>query len=276
MILVDSVTRLRHNIETLVITGSHGAVYAACVAATCGATAVIFNDAGGGRDDAGYAGLAWLDGLEIAAATVGHDTARIGDAVDTLRRGVITHVNQTATALGCTVGKTAADAARLLEAARPRHHAVPALREARYLVRVGPPEVWTLDSVSLVGASDAGHIVVTGSHGGLLGGHAGEALHTDALAAVYNDAGMGIDAAGIGRLAALDERGIVAVTVSSHSARIGDGMSTYRDGVISAVNNTSRHIGVAVGMHVPEFCDAVAAAAPRASATADAMEYPRG
>lgn len=264
LILVDSVTRLGHNVSTLVITGSHGAVYAAYVAASRGATAIIFNDAGGGRDDAGYSGLAWLDDLGIAAATVGHDTARIGDAVDTLRRGVITHVNHAGTVLGCTVGAPSAVAARLFEGAEPLNRDVPPIRESRHLVREGQPGIWALDSVSLVRQSDTGQILVTGSHGALLGGHAKEALHVDALAAVYNDAGMGIDAAGVGRLAALNGRGIAAATVYHLSARIGDGMSTYNDGVVSAMNNVAIDVGASIGMRVPEFCVAVADAAIRA------------
>ena len=264
LILVDSVTRLGHNVSTLVITGSHGAVYAAYVAASRGATAIIFNDAGGGRDDAGYSGLAWLDDLGIAAATVGHDTARIGDAVDTLRRGVITHVNHAGTVLGCTVGAPSAVAARLFEGAEPLNRDVPPIRESRHLVREGQPGIWALD-FSLTGAP-VGHWSDSRDRFArrAAGGHAKEALHVDALAAVYNDAGMGIDAAGVGRLAALNGRGIAAATVYHLSARIGDGMSTYNDGVVSAMNNVAIDVGASIGMRVPEFCVAVADAAIRA------------
>ena len=37
----------------------------------------------------------------------------------------------------------------------------------------------------------------------------------------FNDAGIGKDSAGIGRLPLLQRRGIAALTVSAHSARIG-------------------------------------------------------
>ena len=53
--------------------------------------AAIFNDAGVGRDDAGIAGLDYLEALGIPAAAVGNDTARIGDGSDMMARGVITH-----------------------------------------------------------------------------------------------------------------------------------------------------------------------------------------
>ncbi|MCQ0019334.1 hypothetical protein [Actinomadura madurae] len=82
-------------------------------------------------------------------------------------------------------------------------------------------------------------MLVTGSHGGLLGGTPGTALRAAAAAAVFNDAGVGRDAAGLGRLPALDARGIAAATVSAASARVGDGRSTYHDGVLSARNEAA-------------------------------------
>ena len=90
-----------------------------------------------------------------------------------------------------------------------------------------PPAVWALDSASLVGSEHVGAVVVTGSHGGLLGGRPDTALKYDALAALFNDAGIGIDEAGVTRLPALEARGIAAGTVAAASARIGDARSTY-------------------------------------------------
>ncbi len=51
----------------------------------------------------------------------------------------------------------------------------------------------------------------------------------------------------------LDTRGIAAVTVSAASARVGDGRSTYHDGVLSAGNETAARLGARVGMSTPEF-----------------------
>ncbi len=100
----------------------------------------------------------------------------------------------------------------------------------------------------MVEPADAGQIVVTGSHGGLLASLPGLVLQVDALAALFNDAGIGIDQAGITRLPALDRRGIAAATVDAMSARIGDGLSTLRDGVISHANETARRLGAGPGM----------------------------
>lgn len=98
-------------------------------------------------------------------------------------------------------------------------------------------------ALSLVLPEDAGQIVVTGSHGGLIGGDAAAALRVQAFAAIFNDAGIGADKAGIRRLPALDARGIAVFTVAASTASIGSARSTYEDGTISAVNEAVRRRG---------------------------------
>ena len=138
----------------------------------------------------------------------------------------------------------------------------PAGAEHRTLEQAGPPAVWLLDSASLVSDSDAGCIVVTGSHGALLGGRPDTAVKAPVLAALFNDAGMGADCAGIGRLDALHDRGIAAAAVSALSARIGEARSTYDDGVISACNTIAADLGVRVGASAREAVQVIAAHAP--------------
>ena len=73
------------------------------------------------------------------------------------------------------------------------------------------------------------------------------------LGALYNDAGIGKDAAGTSRLPALDVQGIAAATVSAASARIGDARSTYEDGIISRVNTRAASFGLREGISAREF-----------------------
>jgi hypothetical protein len=253
ILVADSVTRLGpEHVAAVLIAGSHGGVYAASLAAGARLRAVILNDAGVGLERAGIAGLDYLDGLGMAAATVGHDTARIGDGADMARRGVVTHVNAAALRLGCAPGQDCMAAARRMIAA-PLSATTPGpLDEARHLIRSAPgePEIWVLDSASLVRAADAGQIVLVGSHGG---GAPANALKADCFAAIFNDAGIGIDAAGIARLPVLDARGIAAATVRADSARIGDGRSTWDTGVLSAVNARGVAAGGRVGMTAQDF-----------------------
>jgi hypothetical protein len=147
---------------------------------------------------------------------------------------------------------TVTDAVPFLADARPGSPLPPAA-EAVYELEPSPARVIALDSIALVAPEHADAVVISGSHGGLLGGRPEAALKHDVRGAVYNDAGRGIEDAGHGRLAALDRRGVPAAVVDAFSARIGDARSTYEDGVVSAVNQTARDLGAAPGIGAREF-----------------------
>ena len=254
IVVADSITRVGPEAAgAVVVNASHGGVYAAYLAAKLGAAAAIFNDASVGRDRAGIGGLDYLQGLGIAAATVGHDTARIGDGADMMASGIITHANALAVSLGVAAGQDCRDAAVRLRQARRADRAPPEALEAAFLLISEPPQVWALDSASLVLAEHRDAIVVTGSHGGLLGGKPETALKYGVLGALYNDAGIGKDEAGVSRLPALDARGIAAATVSAASARIGDARSTYEDGIVSRVNARAAALGLREGISARDF-----------------------
>lgn len=258
-----SVTKLGpEHAGQVLVAGSHGGAYSGYLAARAGVRAVILNDAGGGLDGAGFASLLLLDGIGMAAATVAHHSARVGDGADMLARGIISHVNATAARLGCAVGNTAQKAAEEMTAAPlPSGVLAEQFEEARILLSAerDRPQVWALDSVSLVRPEDVGQIVVTGSHGGLLGGDPASAVRCEVLACAFNDAGVGADRAGISRLPALDLRGIAAVTVNCMSARIGDARSTWATGMVSHVNDTAARLGGAPEQSVQDFTAAVRA-----------------
>jgi hypothetical protein len=254
VLTADSITRIGKAAEdAVVVNGSHGGIYAAYLAAKLGVAAAIFNDAGVGRDNAGIAGLDYLAGLGIPAAAVGHDTARIGDGSDMISRGVITRANPPAVALGCRPGMTCRDAAAALRQTAATGREPPPALEAAFLLIAAPPALWALDSASLIGAQHIGTVVATGSHGGLLGGQPDTALKVDARAVLFNDAGIGIDEAGVSRLPALAARGIAAGAVAAASARIGDARSTYEDGILTRVNTIAAGLGIAPGISAREF-----------------------
>src|SRR5206468_7568983 len=146
-------------------------------------------------------------------------------------------------ALGVERGMTCCDAAASLQRAAPAHRAPPPAIEGAFLLVGEAPAVWALDSASLVAPEHHDAIVLTGSHGGLLGGRPETALKYDVRAAFYNDAGIGIDEAGVSRLPALDDRRIAAATVSAATARIGEARSTYEDGILSRVNRHAAAFG---------------------------------
>ena len=256
MRVFDSVTALGASVaEEVVVCGSHGGLISAYLAAEADVRAVILNDAGIGKHSAGVAGVAWLAGMGIAACAVDHRSARIGDGADMLASGVISMVNDVAASHGCLPGHSCREAALcLLEHAEPSDDEIPEIGETRSRIpNSGHREAWALDSISLVKAEDRRMIVVTGSHGALLGNREADGvLDVDVFAAFFNDAGGGKDGAGYSRLPTLDPRAIAAATVSCHSARIGDGRSTYETGVLSRVNETARRLDLREGLSVRE------------------------
>jgi hypothetical protein len=253
ILVVDSATRLGPEaVGAIVVCGSHGGLYPAWLAARAGVRAVIFNDAGVGRHQAGIAGVMWLSALGIAALAIDHDSARIGDGADTHASGRVSMANELAAGHGCLPGHTCAQAARcLLENSDPAPRVeVPPIGETRSRVgNTGHREVWALDSIALARAEDSRKILVSGSHAGLLGGARDDGiLAVDVFAAFFNDAGGGKEEAGFARLPLLDARDIAAATVSTYSARIGDGRSTYDTGVLSRVNDSARRLELREGM----------------------------
>lgn len=248
-VVADTITKLPPEAAgSVVVSGSHGGRYPGYLAAKAGLHAVILCDAGIGRDEAGIGALPYLEALGIAAAAVSHLTCRIGDTGDMLARGRISRANTVAAACGVAPGHTTLEAAERLRAAPLVEAEPPSLGESRAEVEgAGPRRILLLDSAALVRPEDAGCIVVTGSHGGLVGGDPKMALRTEGFAAVYNDAGIGIEEAGIRRLPALDARGIAGFTVAADSARIGEARSSFEQGIISAVNETAARLGAVVG-----------------------------
>lgn len=249
ILIADTITTLPPEADgAVVVSGSHGGRYPGYLAARAGVRAVILNDAGIGRDEAGIGSLAYLEALGIAAATVSHRSCRIGETDDMLERGTISRANGPARLVGVRPGCTCREAASLLKAAPRLSVQAPSIGEARreFVVAGSRRRVWLLDSASLVRPEDAGQIVVTGSHGGLIGGDPTLALKAQAHTAVFNDAGRP-DGPGLSRLAVLEARGTAALTVSTHSARIGDAASTLHDGIISAANAAANALGASPG-----------------------------
>lgn len=254
IVSAESVTDLGPEVRgAVLVAGSHGGRIAGYYAARAGAHAIILNDAGVGKDGAGIAALGELEAIGMAAATAAHTSARIGDGADMLARGRVSHVNAQAAQCGVVYGLSVRDAAVMLSAAPAPHSAPREYAEGRTRLAAGPPEIWGLDSLGLLADSDAGRILVIGSHGALQGGRPESALRVAARAAVFNDAGIGVDGAGLTRLPVLSAQGIPAATVDCMSARIGDCRSMWATGVISQCNGVAAQRGARRGQTVAAF-----------------------
>jgi hypothetical protein len=103
--IVDSITELQAaDAGCIAISGSHGGLSSARYALAARPLLSVFNDAGVGKNAAGIAALDFLQGHGLAACTVAHSSACIGQAQSTLHSGVVSHANELATALGVRTG----------------------------------------------------------------------------------------------------------------------------------------------------------------------------
>ena len=116
MFLLDSIAHLRNeHYDAVVISGSHGGRSAAefVIALSQKPSCVFFNDAGGGKDNAGKLALEMLQAHNIPCACYSHLSARIGDAQDGYDNGVVSGTNSLAKAMGLNIGMRINEAVKL-------------------------------------------------------------------------------------------------------------------------------------------------------------------
>jgi hypothetical protein len=249
IVVPDSLTYCDDRITMLdvVVGGSFIGEYPAAIALRAGARAVIGHDAGVGKDHAGIAGLRLADRFGVPCAAVSSDSARIADGKDTYQEGEISRVNRAAEALGVRVKMGCEEAARLLLAAAPGQKARAAefIHAEREIVYDGPEgRVAAMASVGLATPQNAEQVICAGSHTGAVTHRYVTDYGFPVAGIICSDAAIGRDQAGIAGLEPLSFGGIAAASVSHASARIGDGRSTYEDGLISHFNRLAKAAGV--------------------------------
>jgi hypothetical protein len=244
----------------VLISGSYGGEYNAYHAGKWGLRGVVLNDAGVGKSGAGIRGLPYLDRVGLPAATADARTCHIGDAEHMLAFGKISYVNQAAVQLGCHAGDSVKSCADRMRTAPVIDAPMPTVAGGRrYVISKTEPPVICLDAAPMLEPTDAGSIVITGSHAALFRGKPDDVIKPAVRAIFFSDAGVGLDQAGIARLPTLDERGIAAATASADSAEIGNSRSIYRDGILSYVNETAAALGAKPGMSISDFVTALVA-----------------
>lgn len=130
------------------------------------------------------------------------------------------------------------------------------------------PNILTVDTVTKLGPEHRDQVLIGASHGGVYAGYL--AAKAGVRAVLLNDAGVGLDQAGIGCLEYLDRIGLPAATVDYRSARIGDGHDMAGRGRISHVNAAAAALGCAEGMTAQTCAEAMCKALP---ASGDAPVY---
>lgn len=209
-------------------------------------------DCGIGKDAAGIAGLWYLEALGIPAAAADVASVELGDGDDLYEEGVISVANAFAAAMGIVRGMRVREAAAiLLEAAIPDLSAEEVTNRTTVFVAEDGREVVCFDSIAFGLPEDRGRNVVCTA------GHTGRSavpylLQVAPYGFICSDGGGGKNGSGRAALALVEPQGLAGATVDAHTARMGDGLSTYYDGVISGCNDVARRRGVREGMSARE------------------------
>ena len=224
----------------------------------CRVQVVFLNNAGIGKNQAGISGLSHYQAEHILACAVDHNSAEIGIARDTWESGIISHTNTLAKDAGIRIGDTVQEAvariSRIID--NPPLNSQNKSSETlidenkdskvdlkkQVKVEIAGVSITITDSITFLNESNAGDIVVCGSHGGVSAGHYAQKHRLKAV--FFNDAGIGKNNAGIKSLASLSDAGILACTVNCMSAEIFNGQDALDNGIVSVCNQlaTSRNM----------------------------------
>jgi hypothetical protein len=235
----------------VVVAASYAGVLCARMVMAARPRAAIGLDCAIGKDGAGIAGLWYYEALGVPAAAADTRTAEMGNGADLHDHGVISRVNDCAQRLGLAPGMTVREAVEaVLTGARRPATFDPA---RRLVVHEGPHgrNIVCTDSIAFALPEDRERNVLCTA------GHTGRSVvdyfrQFRPWAFICSDGGIGKNDSGISALADVDADGIAGASVDALTARMGDGQSTYFDGVISACNRTAAAKGVRVGQTAQE------------------------
>ncbi|WP_442580081.1 hypothetical protein ACSBOB_32240 [Mesorhizobium sp. ASY16-5R] len=240
--------------KDVVVAASYAGVLCARMIARSRPRGAIGLDCAIGKDGAGVAGLWFYEALDIPAAAADVRTAEMGNGTDLYENGIVSRVNELAEGLGLRPGMTVAAAAALLHELGGRdatdRFADKERREVIHTNADGRSIVCT-DSIAFAREEDRRrNVLCTAGHTGR--SVVGYIVDSAPWGFICSDGGIGKNDSGITALEPAAEAGIAGASVDALTARMGDGHSTYFDGVISAVNHLAATKGVRVGMPATE------------------------
>jgi len=134
--------------------------------------------------------------------------------------------------------------------------------EHKIVKQSGKYRIVIADSATSISEGNKSDIFICASHCGVNVGQYAAQANVKGL--IGNDAGKGLEDAGVAGLKVIDENGIPGAAVSAMTAEIGVGPTTYETGVISTVNKAAQKIGVKPGMSAKEAAEVMLQAAVKA------------
>ncbi len=253
----DSMTYFDERVgeRDVLIGGSYAARMTIAWAMRLGARAVVAHAAGVGKDNAGISGLCLAQEYHVPALACETMSARLAVG-ESVYEGEVGHVNRAAQSLGVEIGQSIAEASDCLLNAEVGRKVVveeslhDRIYELEHLPEGNIRASWGIPVLRSIKEARPQDVFIQASHCGLtLVPHV---LKLNLKGVVANDAGRGKDDSGIASFPYLAREGIAVAAVGAMSARIGDVMSTWEDGVISCMNEVAEKRGVREGMRTRE------------------------
>jgi hypothetical protein len=254
VVAVDSAydTRPANRGRDVVVNASYCGVLPARFVGEHAPRAAIGVDCAIGPEGAGIAGLWYLEALGVPAAAADVATVTLGDGVDMYETAVVSRVNAIAARCGVRTGMAVRDAAcALLE--RDPEELSPSDVTNRSVMHTGPGgrQIVCTDSIAFGLPEDRGRNVLCTA------GHTGRSAvpylrRVAPWGFICSDGGRGKDDSGVAGLRIVEADGLAGASVDARTARMGDGRSTYEDGVISACNSHAARRGVELGQPARE------------------------
>jgi hypothetical protein len=242
----------RNRASDVVVNASYCGVLPARFIASHRPRGSIGVDCAVGPAGAGIAGLWYLEALNIPAAAADVRTVLLGDGVDLFENGVVSWANRPAGDCGVEPGMRVREAARRILAEDPLEPRAEEVTHRR-VMHDSPlgGQIICIDSIAFGRpAEDHANVLLTAGHTGRSSVPYLRRVRPKGF--ICSDGGRGRDDSGIAGLYIVEEDGLAGATVDATTASMGDGLSTYRDGVISAVNALARLTGVREGMRAPD------------------------
>jgi uncharacterized protein YunC (DUF1805 family) len=216
---------------------------------TRGVKAVIATDAGVGKDNAGISGLLHGETIDVPVATIAAMSAETSNGRETLLLGKISRANAQARAFGVEIGMIAYEAAaRLAKAPAGKSIPTPLGNEEDPTVveTTAKGRIWATPGTTAIKEKIPNDVICSGANSSRVSSDG--VLRMGAKGSIANDAGIARNNTAVEGVALLEEKGVPSAAVSTMSARLGEGLSTWNDGIISVVNAPAAKLGVKVGM----------------------------